>query len=31
MDTDGFIVHLKTDNIYKDISEDIETRFCTSL
>ena len=26
MDTDSFIVHIKTDDIYKDIAEDIETR-----
>ena len=25
--TDNFIVCIKADNIYKDISEDIETRF----
>ena len=30
MDTDGFIVYIKTDNIYKDIAEDVETRFDTS-
>ena len=24
MDTDSFIVHIKTDDIYKDIAEDIE-------
>ena len=24
MDTDSFIVHIKTDNIYKDIAEDVE-------
>ena len=30
MDTDGFIVHVKTDSIYKDIAEDVETRFDTS-
>ena len=30
MDTDNFIVHLKTDNNYKDIVEDVETRFDTS-
>ena len=29
MDTDSFIVHVKT-NIYKDIAEDVETRFNTS-
>ena len=27
MDTDSFIVHVKTEDIYKDISEDVETRF----
>ena len=27
MDADSFIVHLKTDDIYKDISEDAGTRF----
>ena len=27
MDTDSFIVHIKTDGIYKDIAEDVETRF----
>ena len=30
MDTDIFIVHVKTDNIYKDMAEDVETRFGTS-
>ena len=30
MDTDSFIVYIRTDNICKDISEDIETRFDTS-
>ena len=30
MDTDGFIVYIKTDDIYKDIAEDIETKFDTS-
>ena len=30
MDTDSFIVHVKTDDIYKDIAEDVETRFDTS-
>ena len=29
MDTD--IVYIKTDDIYKDISEDFETRFGTSI
>ena len=27
MDTGSLIVHVKTDNIYKDIDEDVETRF----
>ena len=27
MDTDSFIVHVKTDDIYEDIAEDVETRF----
>ena len=30
MDTDSFILHVKTDNIYKDISEDVKTRCDTS-
>ena len=30
MDTDSFIVHIKTDDIYKNIAEDFETRFDTS-
>ena len=30
MDTDSFIVHVKTHDIYKDIAEDVETRFDTS-
>ena len=29
MGTDSFIVYVKTDNIYKDIAEDVETRFDT--
>ena len=29
MDTERFIVHLKTDDIYKDIAKDVETRFDT--
>ena len=29
-DTDSFIVYIKTDDIYKDIAEDVETRFDTS-
>ena len=30
MDKDSFIVYIKTDDIYKDIEEDVETRFDTS-
>ena len=30
MDTDSFIVYIKTDDIYKDIAEDVEKRFGTS-
>ena len=30
MDTDSFTVHVKTDDIYKDIAENVETRFDTS-
>ena len=30
MDPDSFIVHIKTDDIYKDFAEDVETRSDTS-
>ena len=30
MDTDSFIVYIKTEDIYKDIAEDVESRFVTS-
>ena len=30
MDTDSFIVYIKTEDIYKDIAEHVETRFDTS-
>ena len=30
INTDSFIVYIKTDDIYKDISKDVETRFDTS-
>ena len=30
MDTDSFIVPVKTDDIYKNITEDVEIRFDTS-
>ena len=30
MDADSFIAYIKTDDIYKDIAEDVETRFDTS-
>ena len=29
MDTDSFIVHVKTDDIYKDIAEDVAKKFDT--
>ena len=31
MDTDNFIVHIETEDIYKNISEDVEKRFSTSI
>ena len=30
MDTDSFIVHIKTDDIYKNIAEDVATGFDSS-
>ena len=30
MDTDNFIVYIKTVDIYRDIVEDVETKFDTS-
>ena len=30
VDREGFIVHLKRNDIYKDIAEDIQTRFDSS-
>ena len=30
MDTDSFIDYVKTEDIYKNIAEDVETRFDTS-
>ena len=30
MDTDSFMVFIKTYDIYEDIAEDVETRFDTS-
>ena len=30
MDTDNFIVYVKTGDIYKDIADDVETRYDTS-
>ena len=30
MDTDSLIVYIKIDDIYKNIAEDVETRFDTS-
>ena len=30
MDTDNFIVYMKTDDIYKDVAKYVETRFDTA-
>ena len=30
METDNFIVSIKTSDIYKDTAEDVETRYVTS-
>ena len=30
VNTDSFIVHVKTDDIYEDIAEDVEKKFDTS-
>ena len=30
MDTDSFVVYIKTGDMYKDIAQDVETRFDTS-
>ena len=30
IDTDGFIMHIKTEDFYKDIADDVEKRFDTS-
>ena len=30
MDTDSLIIHVKTNDFYEDIAEDVETRFGTS-
>ena len=30
MDTDSFIIHIKTENFYKGIADDVEKRFDTS-
>ena len=30
MDTDSFIIHIKRDDFYKDIADDVEKRFDTS-
>ena len=30
MNTDSFSVYIKTDDVYKDVAEDVETRFDTS-
>ena len=30
MDTDSFVMHIKTNDFYKDIASDVENRFGTS-
>ena len=30
IDTDSFIVYIKTNDIYKDVAEDVKTKFDTS-
>ena len=30
MERDSFIIHIKTEDIYKDITHDVEKRFDTS-
>ena len=30
MDTNSFIIHIKTEEVYKDIADDVEKRFDTS-
>ena len=30
MDTDSFFIHIKTEDVYKDISNDVEKRLDTS-
>ena len=30
IDTDSFIIHIKTENVYKDIAHDVKKRFDTS-
>ena len=30
IDTDSFIMHIKTEDFYKDIADDVEKRFDTS-
>ena len=29
MDTDSFVMHIKTNDFYKDITSDVENRFDT--
>ena len=31
MDSDSFIMHIKTEDFYKDIADDVEKRFDTSI
>ena len=29
MDTDNFIIHIETEDIYEDIADDVNKKFCT--
>ena len=31
MDTDSFVVYIETDDIYKDIAENVKTRLITQI
>ena len=31
MDTGSFIIHIKTEDVYEDIADDVEKRFDTSI
>ena len=31
MDTDSYIIHMKTEDFYKDIADDVKERYDTSI